>query len=157
RLSCIGTSNREPPHGFYDETGARRFWSIHCREDRVTIGGPRQRYFDAYDVNRVWMAVRASDPSPESKISADVAAYMTHVRDVRLRSKSSLESFLADATAREDSANDIRLAVLLRAYHQYCQRTRLSSARLTHDRLADRLRQLGHHVVSHGNRWVLKG
>lgn len=160
RISCIGTSNKEPPHGFYDETGARRFWSIHTREEKVLPGTGRHRFYSGFDVASFWSAVRVSDEAPSASMSKELADYMDDVRNRKLRSKSSLESFLSDAceyAGSGDTSSDVKMATIIAAYRIYCSRTGLTPMRLNHDKMHTKLQEHGVKIINTHNKPVARG
>lgn len=150
RMSAIATSNKEPPHGFYDETGARRFWSIHSREEQLK-GTPRAQWFRDLDIDTFWMAVRSSDPAPEVTMSPELSEFMGKIRDEKLRTKSTIESFLADAT-EEEKGHVLPIGAVLNGYRAYCAKTGLPALRLNHTAFADKLAALEVEVKRPGNR-----
>lgn len=156
RLSCIATSNMAPPHGFIDHTGARRFWSIHCHGERTDQQGARRiAAFDAINIDDIWCAIGAKDESPQYTSPKVVLDYMADVREQRLRTKTSLEAFVAECI--EESPGDIMtLKEFQHQYKLYSAATRQQAIKASYSTLAETLIALGYTVVNRSNRWYLK-
>jgi hypothetical protein len=158
RMSCIATSNKEPPHGFYDETGARRFWSIHTREEEIKPGSELFAFYKEVekDIDALWQSVSVNAEAPTASLDPGLNKFMEDVRDAKLRSKSSLEMFMRDCTVASDDES-IEMKPLLDCYKRYCDLTGLTKMRLNYEKAAEKLREFGYLVVSPGNRPEAKG
>lgn len=156
RLSCIATSNMAPPHGFIDTTGARRFWSIHCNGERTDQQGSRRMArFDAIDIDAIWCAIGVKDESPQYTSPKAILDYMADIRELRLRTKTSLEAFVKEGL--EHSPGDrLQLKEFQYQYKMYCAGTRQQAVRASYATLAEMLTSMGYSVVNRSNRWHLK-
>jgi predicted P-loop ATPase len=155
RLSCIATSNIDPPHGFVDHTGARRFWSIHCSAQRMDDNPERAAALDAIDVDKVWAAISVIDDSPQYTASAAVLRFMEHERDQNLRTKTSLEEFCAECL-EESEGERIPMKDFQKMYRDYCHEGKQAMVRGSYRVLAQKLRELGYTTTSTNNRYMIK-
>ena len=155
-VSCIATSNLRPPFGFIDETGARRFWSIHCSGVKIGDASERMRAFDAIDPNEIWRAVSADDGCPSYAAPPHVAEFMAAERERSLRSKTSLESFAEECLERADEER-LPLKDFQGAYKTYCGDHKLPLVRGGYRVVAEALSDLGYNVVNRSNRRYIVG
>lgn len=157
RTSAIATSNMDPPHGYVDTTGARRFWSIHCDGTSMEQNPDRMASFDSLDVDRIFAAVSSQDPSPHESASKPLLSFMDKVREHSLRSKTSLEAFIEDQMEACEPDFKLPLKELQIAYGRYCMETKQKVLKGGYRILSDQLKNLGLIVVNHGSRYYLKG
>jgi len=155
RMSCIATSNINPPHGFVDHTGARRFWSIHCSATRMDANPERAAALDATDVDAVWAAISVNDKSPQLTATKELLAFMERERDQHLRTKTSLESFCEECL-EESPGERIPIKDFQRIYRDYCHEGKQAMVRGSYASLAARLRELGYQTASTNNRFTIK-
>lgn len=154
RISCIATSNLAPPHGFEDETGARRFWSIKCSSEQMKHS-PRMAAFDALPMHEVWQAISVEDQSPAYTTPKEILRFMDEERDKRLRTPSSLENFCEECLDYTEGQR-LQLKELSQAYKTYCLQTRQAIVRGGYRVLGLKLQELGMEVVCHANLRYLK-
>lgn len=156
RMSVIATSNEAPPHGFVDHTGARRFWSIHCDGASMEASEDRKRAFDALDIQKIWAAVRTDDPCPHEQAHVSLLVYMEHIREEQLRSKTSLESFLEEATEKGEPNDRIPMKDFQKAYKDYCNEGKQPVVKAGYKRMCELLKNFGKDVVCTGNKYYVK-
>lgn len=95
--SFIATTNAPPTHGLQDTTGARRFYSFHCREEKWIEGGPREQFVNSLNFLDIWHCV--SPHRFEAPIGARQQQITQRQAEVN-RSRSLYESFLEERCAR---------------------------------------------------------
>lgn len=155
RMSCIATSNIDPPHGFVDHTGARRFWSIHCSSDKMDSSPERAAALDAIDVDKVWAAISVRSESPQYQASASLLKYMEEVREQNLRTKTSLEEFCAECLEYSEGMK-IPMKDFQRMYREYCMEGKQPMVRGGYRHICNLLKDLGYVTVNKGGRYLIK-
>lgn len=155
RMSCIATSNIDPPHGFVDHTGARRFWSIHCSAERMDQNMARAEALDTIDVDKVWASISVKSDSPQYFAPPGVLAYMDEVREQNLRTKTSLEEFCAECLEPSEG-NKIPMKDFQRMYGDYCKEGKQPMVRGSYRVHCNLLRDMGYTTVNKGGRYMIK-
>lgn len=155
RMSCIATSNIDPPHGFVDHTGARRFWSIHCSGQKMDGDPERAAALDAIDVDKVWAAISVTSQSPQYTAEPSLLKYMEDVREQNLRTKTSLEEFCAECLEPHEGYS-IPMKDFQRMYNDYCKEGKQPMVRGSYRTHCNLLKDMGYTTVNKGGRYMIK-
>jgi hypothetical protein len=156
RASFIAATNEPPPHGLTDTRGARRFFSIRCRDEKPE--GEIKAIFDSFNAVEIWRCVDHKGPAPLLH-EAGRWAKVQDEQNKTVRATSLFEDFWTEYTAPATSDTRLGFSDIQRAYKAYLVDVRNINREPTpnHTVLREYLETLSCEVGSHANLFYAKG
>ena len=154
KLSAIATSNKPPPHGFEDTSGARRFWPIACSDTPVTTGDRRDMALGAIDMQDVWRAVDVDSPSIFRMIPVEIRQYMDEVRNNTVRTRDSFEWYCHESIV-PSPGDETTMRFVQAGYKEWLPSSGHRRVPLSKKQMAERLIGLGYNVSQRRRTHVL--